>query len=147
MTSEFPTSTSNESGETLVEVLVAVTIMGIAVVAIVSGIATSILMADIHRKQATAGVLVRNYGEAIETYVAAGNYDSSASPNYLPATVGFSSPSANFTPVVQSVQCWDDAAKTFVGCTSGSAVQRVSVRVSSADQRTSEALAVIVRRP
>jgi Tfp pilus assembly protein PilV len=137
----------DEAGESLVEVLVAVTIMGFAVVAIVSGIGTTILMTDVHRKQATAGVLVRNYAEAVEKYVASGSYDSSASPNYLPATVGFSSPSANFTPSVQSVQCWDDTNKAFVTCAAGSKVQRVLVKVNSSDQRASEALAVIVRQP
>jgi len=135
-----------DEGESLIEVVVAVAIMGIAVVAIVSGIATTILMADIHRKQATAGTLVRNYGEAIEAYVAAGSYDASSAPSYSPATVGYSAPSG-FVPSMQSVACWSDATQAFGACAAGSKVERVAIRVASADARASEALAVVVRQP
>jgi type II secretory pathway pseudopilin PulG len=62
----------DDRGETLIELIVALAIMGITVVAIVSGIATGIVMSDIHRKQATAGAVVRQYAEAIENDVAAG---------------------------------------------------------------------------
>ena len=43
-----------------------IAIMGIAVVAIVSGLGASILMSDVHRKQATSATYVRGYAEAIE---------------------------------------------------------------------------------
>ena len=55
-----------DTGETLVELIIAVAIMGIAVVAIVGGMATFILMSDVHRKQASAGANVRNYAEAVK---------------------------------------------------------------------------------
>ena len=45
---------ADERGETLVEMLLAVAIMGIAAVALMAGLTTSVLMSDIHRKQATA---------------------------------------------------------------------------------------------
>jgi prepilin-type N-terminal cleavage/methylation domain-containing protein len=44
----------SSSGETLVELLVAMSILGVAVVALVSGIGTSVLVSDVHRKEATA---------------------------------------------------------------------------------------------
>ena len=130
---------SNDEGETLLELLIAVAIMGIAVVAIVGGIATSILMSDIHRKQATAGAYVRNYAEAVT-----GHYDASASPSYLPAAVGFTAP-AGFTAAVTSVQCWNGTG--FGICSATNAVQQVTLSVASTDSRASESLVVVVRKP
>jgi len=138
--------TSNDQGETLIELIIAVAIMGIAVVAIVGGIATSILMSDIHRKQATAGAYVRNYAEAVQTYVAGGHYDASASPSYLPGAVGFAAP-AGFTAAVVLLQCWNDTGQVFGGCAAGNTVQQVTLTVASSDTRASESLVVVVRKP
>jgi Tfp pilus assembly protein PilV len=123
----------NDEGETLIEVIMAVAIMGIAVVAIVGGIATTIF------KEATAGAYVRNYAEAVT-----GHYDASASPSYLPAAVGFTAPSG-FTAAVTSVQCWNGAG--FGLCSATNAVQQVTLNVASADLRASESLVVVVRKP
>ena len=132
---------SNDEGETLIELIIAVAIMGIAVVAIVGGIATTIVMADVHRKQASAGAYVRDYAEAVS-----GHYSGSISPSYLPAAVGFTVPSG-FTATVTSVKCWDDAGKVFSTCTTANDVQQVTLAVASTDTRASESLAVVVRQP
>jgi Tfp pilus assembly protein PilE len=135
---------SNDDGETLIELIIAVAIMGITVVAIIGGIVTSILMSDIHRKQTTAGAYVRDYAEAVETYVAAGNFDATASPNYGSSTVGFTAPSG-FGASVTTVRCWNSTV--FGGCVAGSAVQQVTLSVASTDSRASESLIVVVRKP
>src|SRR5689334_1699512 len=57
-------------GESMIEVLLAVVIMSTAVVAVVGGIATAIRIADLHRKQATAGAAVRALAEGLETAMA-----------------------------------------------------------------------------
>jgi hypothetical protein len=54
------TGPANDRGETLLEVLIAVVIIGVAIVAIIGGLVTSVLMSDVHRKQATAGSAVRD---------------------------------------------------------------------------------------
>ncbi len=132
---------SGDEGETLIELIIAVAIMGIAVVAIVGGIATTIVMADIHRKQASAGAYVHDYAEAVS-----GHYDGRISPNYLPAAVGFADP-AGFKGTVTLVQCWDDAGKVFGTCTTANDVQQVTLTMASTDTRASESLAVVVRQP
>jgi subtilisin family serine protease len=140
-------SGANDEGETLLELMMAVAIMGIVVVAIVGGIAASIMMSDIHRKQATAGAYVRNYAETVVAYVAAGSFDTSASPDYSPSKVGFAAPTGGFVASVTSVACWVDASKQFSSCTTGSSVQQVTLNIASSDSRVSETLLVIVRRP
>lgn len=122
----------------------AVAIMGIAVVAVLGLVTTSILMSDIHRKQTTAGANLRNYAEAIETYVAAGNFDASASPNYSPLTVSFVVPSGYAATV--DTQCLSAAAATAT-CSASSAVQRLALTLTSADSRVAETLTLIVRKP
>lgn len=143
----------DDDGETLLELMIAVAIMGIVVVAIVGGIATSILVSDIHRKQATAGAYVRSYSETVVAYVAAGtpasnaNFAGASTPDYRPSTVGFTAP-AGFVASVKSVWCWDDASKEFISsCAAPSAVQQVTVNIASSDSRASETLRVIVRKP
>jgi len=154
---------SDDEGETLLELMIAVAIMGIAVVAIVGGIATSILMSDIHRKQATAGAYVRNYAEAVVAYVAADTPASKAnfgpgSPDYSPSTVlknlnpnaalawaMFTAPNVGFDQPTTSVKCWDGTA--FTSCSTVSAVQQITLSVASSDKRASESLVVVVRQP
>jgi len=132
---------SNDEGETLIELVMAMMIMGIAVVAIVGGIATTILMSDVHRKQASAGAYVRDYAEAVS-----GHYDGSITPSYLPAAVSFTVP-AGFTATMTSLKCWDDALKVFNTCTTANDVQQVTLKMTSTDNRASESLAVVVRQP
>jgi len=142
----------DDEGETLLELMIAVAIMGIVVVAVVGGIATSIMMSDIHRKQATAGAYVRNYAETVVAYVAAGTPASktnfaSSSPDYSPSTVGFTAPAGGFVASVSSVWCWDDGSKKFISSCAASAVQQVTLNIASSDSRASETLLVIVRKP
>lgn len=144
----------NDEGETLLELLIAVAIMGIAVVAIVGGVATSILMSDIHRKQATAGAYVRNYAEAVVAYVDAetpastANFAGGSSPDYSASAVGFTAPAGGFDASVSSVWCWDDGSTKFISsCAAASAVQQVTLNIASSDLRASETLTVIVRKP
>ena len=168
---------SEDEGETLIELIIAVAIMGIAVVAIVGGITTSILMSDVHRKQATAGACVRNYAEAVAAYVAAdspasqANFAKDATPDYSVSTIGFTAPTgqlpcdvnsddalphpARFVTTKPTVLCWVDTQFSD-SCPTASveqhAVQQLTLNVASADsgagQRgASESLVVVVRKP
>jgi type II secretory pathway pseudopilin PulG len=162
-----PSVMPKDVGETLIELLVAVVIMGIAVVAVVGGIATSITMSDVHRKEATAASSARDYAEALQNAIATGNaYKSCETPSdgkYAASAVGYAPP-AGFTPSVASITYWQDATTipapqsgnppgfyfTCPSLTNGVAaveVQKVTLTVKSNDGRASESVDMIVRKP
>jgi prepilin-type N-terminal cleavage/methylation domain-containing protein len=138
---------ADERGETLVEMLLAVAIMGIAAVALMAGLTTSVLMSDIHRKQATAGTAVRDYAEALQNYVADGHYvDSCASP--APYALGsiVDSPGFHHSVVPGSVRYWDGTVWQAT-CATDKGLQKLTVQAYSEDGRASEQLAVVLRKP
>jgi type II secretory pathway pseudopilin PulG len=138
----------SSSGETLVELLVAMSILGVAVVALVSGIGTSVLVSDVHRKEATAGAVVRTYGEAIGAAVDASTsgYDTTcAGVSAYMSPAGFVSPSG-FTAKVTGISYWNGTA--FVStCSADVGVQKLSLLASSTDSRAKESLTVVIRMP
>jgi type II secretory pathway pseudopilin PulG len=135
---------ANDQGETLIELIIAIAIMGVAVVSIVSGIVTSILMSDVHRKESSAGAYVHDYAEKVENTVAAGGYVLAASTGSYPYTPA----DTRYTASITAVQCWTGSAWT--GCTAGTdiGVQQLTLQVkTNTDTRASESLVVVVRKP
>ena len=62
-------SRGEESGFTLVEVLVTVVIMGIAVVTLVGGMLSAVTASDLHRKDTVLATSLRAYAENIKSSV------------------------------------------------------------------------------
>jgi type II secretory pathway pseudopilin PulG len=139
---------ANDQGETLLELIIAIAIMGIAVVAIAGGITTTVLVSDSHRKQATAGAYVRSYGEAIQNTVATSGYVECATtttPSYL-SPAGFSLPSnISYTASITEVQYATSTGGWSTSCGSNGA-ERLRLQVRSADGRANEELLVVVRK-
>jgi type II secretory pathway pseudopilin PulG len=135
-----------ERGDTLLELVVAVAIMSVALVAILGAFATAILISGIHRQQATASAYVRSYAEAIENEVAASpsGYKANCAPGYAS---GFTVP-AGYSATITAVSFWNGSAFPSGACNAASdlGVQRVSLRVASANGRAAETLDVILRR-
>src|SRR4051794_18736047 len=59
-----------EAGSTLVEILVAVGLMGSAIIVMVSGMSTLFASSIQNRQATTAGVVARDYGESLISTVA-----------------------------------------------------------------------------
>lgn len=74
-------STRGEEGFSLAEVLVAVTILGMAIVGLVTALGTASTASDYHRKEVNADIVVRSYAEAIKERVRTGGYKPCAVPS------------------------------------------------------------------
>jgi type II secretory pathway pseudopilin PulG len=139
-----------DRGDTLIELLVAVVIMTVAVVAIAGAFATGIRMSAIHRQQSLAGSYVRSFAEAVQTAVA-------ASPTgYVPCTVdgasykaAYALPDTDFERDVVAVVYWNGVDSFVATCApaSDSGVQRVTLSVHTPDRRVDERVDVIIRKP
>ena len=137
------TTSSDDRGAALLEVLMAVVILALAGAAVLGGLVTSISVSDVHRKQATAGAVARDYAERIagSTYVECGGPSAYAlAPASVPVPSGF-------VADVSSVEYWNSSTKTWGGSCSSAGLQRVTVVASSADGRGTERSVVVVRQP
>lgn len=136
-----------ELGETLVEVLVAISILGIAAVAILAGLQLTIRVSTIQRNEATGGALVRSVGETIQNWVAAGNYKACAGSGYYTSNAGLSLP-AGYTATQTAAQSWNGT--TWVGCSTDNGVQQVVLTVTTpgdATHQANETLTIVLRKP
>ena len=132
-----------ERGATLVELLVTVVILGLAVVALLAGLSTAIIVSDQHRQQAVAGAAVHSFAEA----VTAATYVSCAGAGTYATPAGYESP-PGYTSTVTGVRYWKADTRGFVAtCPSADAgAQQVSLQVDSNKGRATATLDVVVRR-
>jgi len=138
-----------DDGVTLIETLVALSILSIAGVAVMAGLQLTVQTSDIHRKQSTGGAYVRSYAEAIETYLnRSANYVSCAtSAAYAPGVVGFTEPAGYTAQQEGSAQPLDgDGSVLSGGGCPDRGVQRLRLSVRSNDGRATERLTIVVRR-
>ena len=141
------TGRSQDRGESLIELLVAVMIMGTAVVAVVGGLGTAIMMSDIHRKQAAIAAHLKIFAANIDDAVAATptRYvdcgDRFAYPDYAPG--------APYDADITQVLYWNGSA--FVASCGGadSGVQRLTLRVWSVagHGHADETVDLVIRKP
>lgn len=138
-----------DGGETLVELIVAIAILGIAGVAILAGVMLSVKSSDMHSKQARGGAYVRSFAEAIQTSIdISGGYKpcSTAPAAYRGVPVPDLPP--GYSTDVTAIQSWSGSGW---GACSSTGIQRVDLVVRSGDadptRRAEETLTVVLRRP
>jgi hypothetical protein len=136
-----------DRGESLIELVLALALLGVAVVAIVMAAGAGAQMSDIHRKEATASASVRDFAAKINNAIAATptgyvNCATTTTANYLTYV-----PPAGYSAKITGVKYWTTGNSWVSSCSTDIGIQKLSIAVSSTDGRASEALDVIVRKP
>ncbi len=132
----------SERGDTLLELIVAIAILGVCVVAIGSGIVLSVKMSAIHRAQATAQQFLHNYAEALQSpsaYIPCNGCTSP--PDYvspLPPPDGFETP-------IEAVSYWGGTSFSTSYPSTDPGLQQVALTLTSKDGLVSESLVVVLR--
>ena len=126
----------------MLEVLIAVMVLGVAFVAILGGMGTSIISSELHRRQAIAETAIRRYAEAVKRADCSPSCPTSPL-SYTPASVGFSPMPSGFGADAATVVCLDSS--NAVAPCPASGVVRVTVSLTSIDTRVDAALEVIKR--
>ena len=137
----------DERGETLVELVVAVGILGIAAVAILGGLLVGIQSSVMHRNDASGGAYVRSFAEAIQTHVDNNGYKTCANAQAGYAAVSVPGLPSGYATAVTAVQSWNG---TDWGPCTVDGIQRLDLQVTTtgdALRRADEKLTVILRRP
>ncbi|MBA2952732.1 prepilin-type N-terminal cleavage/methylation domain-containing protein [Nocardioides sp. MAH-18] len=139
---------NSDRGETLIELVVAIAILGIAAVAILGGLMMSTQTSTIHRNSATGGAYVRSFAEAIQNFVdSSGGYKSCGAAAAAYAAVAVPDLPAGYVPSVTAVQSWNGS--TWGACT-GDGIQRLDLKVRTTGdsvRRAEETLTVVLRQP
>lgn len=140
----------DDVGTSLVEVLVAVVILGIAVPGLLTGLATAAITSGVHRSQTDAHVVIVSAAEALRDD--ARNPFSCAPTSYdlldgvqLPA--GWSPADVQLDVGAAQAGSWVDGAFQVAVCSATTDLQRLTLRATSPDGRAVEQLTVFKRRP
>lgn len=126
-----------DAGFSLVELMLAVAILGISALAIVGGMMTSIQVSDLGRRQAEGQTQVRAFAEAV-----AGAPYSTCATSYA---TSYAPPAGYGTSM--TVAYWDGTSSFTSTCPTDTGLQRVTLTVTADDGRGSESVAIAKRRP
>jgi type II secretory pathway pseudopilin PulG len=139
-----------ERGETLVELLATIVILGSAIIAVVAGIGVAIEASDSNSKQVTALTVIDNYSEAI----AAAKYVPCASTaDYLPgANVSYTPPTSFTVSIVGGISYYDGTSSAPASFSStcpnpDGGAQRMTIRAVSSDGRADRSIEIVKRGP
>lgn len=156
----------DDRGETLIELIVAVAILGIAAVAVLAGMLLNAKASAINRNEASGGATVRSWAEKIQSSI---DNPSSGNPRLAPCAsaastykaLGDSMIAADSTlsgfqatlltdTTVQTSQVMSWTSSGWGACSDSSGTQRIELQIASTGNSTHQALEtlfVILRQP
>lgn len=152
-----------DRGETLLEILISIMIIGVAVTAILGGVGVAARASTQDERQIQAQALLRSWAEHIEAETTDANYVACATPSTYSSTStwGYSSPTppagldalpAGFTAAVADVQFWNGAnpGAFAASCPPDRGLQRLRLSMTVPDglyPGFTSTYDVVVRRP
>lgn len=122
----------NEGGDTLLEVLIALLIVGLTAVVLLTAFTTSITASAEHYNLAGNDAVLRNAADQAFSEI-----QQTPNPLYMPCATSYSSsdnfgvPSTYTLPPIITVQLWSDSSKTFIassgsGCSGWTTAQQTT---------------------
>jgi type II secretory pathway pseudopilin PulG len=140
-----------QRGETLLELLLTVSIMGTAFIGVLAGIGTTLTASDTQRQTATAETVLRSYAERMKDPVDVPYVDCATTASYAAVPVGFTLPNAGWTATVTTVTKWQgDSPPTFSApCSPDKGVQQLTLQVKSpaGAHQAIETIVIAKRKP
>jgi type II secretory pathway pseudopilin PulG len=133
-----------EGGYTLTEVLVAVTILTVAIVVILGAMSAGILASRVHRDIVTSDAVARSFADQ----VIAGPYVACATP--ATAQYQMTNPPTGFTAAIATVRYWNSASKpaTFgTTCSSDAGAQQIVIQVHRTNGAGLQTVQFVKRQP
>jgi type II secretory pathway pseudopilin PulG len=125
-----------EAGESLLEILITIMIMGLAIPAVVGAVMAAVGSSSQDRRQVQAQQLLTSWSETIAKANTDGTYGAygACPPGSYYATAPFAPGAvpAGFTVSVASIDYWDATTSTFGGCAADQGVRRLKLRVDVA---------------
>ena len=154
----------SEAGDTLIEVLISIAILGITIAALLGALVTTITSASEHRSLASLDTVLRSYAEQLKydvqlqgtnswfTQCATVSSPTTSPPQYEGHTITPANqpPSAHYSVVVLGIKYWNDSTNNFDATCSApgdqSGFQLVTLQAKAPNGIT-EPLSVGVRSP
>ncbi len=137
---------SGDEGETLVELLVSIALLGIASIAIMASITMGLKASALSAGLAQNQNLLRNWAEVLN----ATPYIDCATASSYGVPIGMDVP-ANVDLVVTEVAYWDEGTSGFIGsCSTDEGAQRLTLQTtveSGTNQPSVNELKIVIRKP
>ncbi|MFT5222304.1 MAG: type II secretory pathway pseudopilin PulG [Glaciecola sp.] len=128
----------DERGFLLVEVLLAIVILGLAVAGILGGVGTAAAMSGLNQQHTVVEAATRSMAE---------NVKAAEFPTTCPATYALTGASGVTATVTVSYAAAAATPNWVSTCTAGAALHRVSLIVQSPDGRVTRTLDLVKRNP
>jgi type II secretory pathway pseudopilin PulG len=145
----------SEAGDTLIEVLLAIVILGLASVALMLAFTTDISSSGEHRSLTTVDILLKSYTESAISQIEQ-NYQSCATASTYSSTgadpVSFTMPSGDsaYTVGIDTavpVAYWNGSTFSSTGCSAGSTASQEITAMASGPYSTTDTLTFVVNDP
>jgi Tfp pilus assembly protein PilV len=140
---------SVQAGETLVELLISIMIIGISVTAILGGVRIAVAASTLDQRQIHAQALLRSWGEYAVGQTTDANYTTSCATSLTyPATL--QALPAGFTAAQTKLEFWNGTSFAGGACSTDPGVRRIELTMSVAPALYpgfTSTYDVVVRRP